>query len=151
MKNDLTTGSWQDNISCPINIILLCTSDVEECGQTKVANRTWLGWVQQTLQAKHSIQNLMRLSTTRIVSCNMTSFLVLNHERVRYCNGPLKPYDNNWWDHLANDNINHLQGASTLRLQKLDDSLAKKPRSTHAKCALGCVMCETHKSINSLR
>jgi hypothetical protein len=37
-----------------------------------------------TLIAKGSIQNLMRLSTTRIVSRNMTSFLVLNHERVRY-------------------------------------------------------------------
>ncbi len=28
MKNDLTTGTWQDDIWCPINIILLCTSDV---------------------------------------------------------------------------------------------------------------------------
>ena len=28
MKNDLTTGTWQDNIRCPINIILFCTSDV---------------------------------------------------------------------------------------------------------------------------
>ncbi len=28
MKNDLTTGIWQDNIWCPINIILLCTADV---------------------------------------------------------------------------------------------------------------------------
>jgi hypothetical protein len=27
MKNDLTTGTWQDNIQCPINITLLCTSD----------------------------------------------------------------------------------------------------------------------------
>ncbi len=27
MKNNLTTGTWQDNIWCPINIILLCTSD----------------------------------------------------------------------------------------------------------------------------
>jgi hypothetical protein len=27
MKNDLTTGTWQDDIWCPINIILLCTSD----------------------------------------------------------------------------------------------------------------------------
>jgi hypothetical protein len=77
----------------------------------------------------------MQLSTTRIVSCNMTSFLVLNHEKVRYRNEPLKPYNNNWWDHLANDNINHLRGASTLCLQKLDDSLAKEPISTHAKCA----------------
>ncbi len=28
MKNDLTTGTWQDDIWCPIIIILLCTSDV---------------------------------------------------------------------------------------------------------------------------
>ncbi len=28
MKYDLTTGTWQDNIWCSINIILLCTSDV---------------------------------------------------------------------------------------------------------------------------
>ncbi len=28
MKNDLTTGAWQDNFGCPINIILFCTSDV---------------------------------------------------------------------------------------------------------------------------
>jgi hypothetical protein len=27
MKNDLTTGTWQDDILCPIHIILLCTSD----------------------------------------------------------------------------------------------------------------------------
>ena len=77
----------------------------------------------------------MRLSTTRIVSCNITSFLVLNHERVRYRKGPLKPNNNDWWDHLANDDINHLRGASTLRLQKLDDSLAKEPISTHTQCA----------------
>ncbi len=28
MKNDLTTGTWQDDIWCPIIIILFCTSDV---------------------------------------------------------------------------------------------------------------------------
>jgi hypothetical protein len=27
MKNDLTTGTWQDDVWCPIIIILLCTSD----------------------------------------------------------------------------------------------------------------------------
>jgi hypothetical protein len=30
MKNDLTTGTWQDNIWCPVNIILFCTSDVNQ-------------------------------------------------------------------------------------------------------------------------
>ncbi len=29
MKNDLTTGTWQDNIWCPIIIISFCTSDVQ--------------------------------------------------------------------------------------------------------------------------
>ncbi len=33
--------------------------------------------------------------------------------------------NNHWWDHIANDNINHLQGANTLRLQKLNNSLAR--------------------------
>ncbi len=45
----------------------------------------------KTLIAKRSSQNLVRSGTTRIVSHYMTLFLVLNHERVRYCNGRLKP------------------------------------------------------------
>jgi hypothetical protein len=43
------------------------------------------------LIAKGSSQNLVWPSTTRIVSHYMTLFLVLNHERVRYPNGLLKP------------------------------------------------------------
>ncbi len=39
------------------------------------------------LIAKGSIQNLMLLCKIRIVSHYMVSFLVLNHERDRYCNG----------------------------------------------------------------
>ncbi len=77
------------------------------------------------------------------------SFLVLNHERVRYRNELLKPNNNHWWDHLANDNINHLQGASTHRLQKLDDSLAKEPISTHAKCATWMLDTKDKKQISS--
>ncbi len=52
-----------------------------------------LMWLSPTelLIAEGSSQNLVRLSTTRILSHYMTSFLVLNHERVRYCNGLLKP------------------------------------------------------------
>ncbi len=42
------------------------------------------------LIAKGSSQSLVRLSTTRILSHYMTSLLVSNHERVRYCNGILK-------------------------------------------------------------
>ncbi len=30
MKNDLTTGTWQDNPGCPINITLVSTSDVDQ-------------------------------------------------------------------------------------------------------------------------
>ncbi len=38
--------------------------------------------------------------------------------------------DNHWWDHLANDSINHLQGANTLRMLKPNNNLAKQPIST---------------------
>ncbi len=38
--------------------------------------------------------------------------------------------DNFWWDHLANDSINHLQNAHTLCMLKLNNSLAKEPIST---------------------
>ncbi len=41
----------------------------------------------EMLIAKGSSQNLVRLSRTRILSHYMTSFLVPNHERVRYRNG----------------------------------------------------------------
>ncbi len=53
-------------------------------------SRMWLSPT-ETLIAKGSHQNLVQLSTTRIVSHYMTLFLVLHHERVRYCNGLLKP------------------------------------------------------------
>ncbi len=108
----------------------------------------WLS--KQTLEAKGSIQNMMKLSTTKIVSRNMTSFLVLNHETVRYCNGLLKPNNNRWCDHIANDNINNLQDASKLCLQKLNDSLAKEPISTQAKSATWMLMLSTKNSLQSI-
>ncbi len=40
MKNDLTTGTWQDNIWCPINIILLCTSDAHWQSYNKTSTPT---------------------------------------------------------------------------------------------------------------
>ncbi len=52
-------------------------------------SRMWLSPIEMLI-AKGSSQNLVQLSTTRIVSHYMTLFLVLNHERVRYCNGLLK-------------------------------------------------------------
>jgi hypothetical protein len=33
MKQDLTTGTWQDDTGCPISIILVSTSDVDNNGQ----------------------------------------------------------------------------------------------------------------------
>jgi hypothetical protein len=42
------------------------------------------------LIAKGSSQSLVRLSTTKILSYYMISFLVPNHERVRYRNGLLE-------------------------------------------------------------
>ncbi len=38
MKNDLSTGTRQDNIWCPINIILLCTSDDSKPGNQLMWN-----------------------------------------------------------------------------------------------------------------
>jgi hypothetical protein len=91
----------------------------------------------KTLIAKVSSQNLTRLSTTRIVSHYMTLFLVLNHERVRYCNGLLKAkaitIDDITLSVIASTIC---KNASTLCMQKLNDSLAKEPRST--QCANKC-------------
>ncbi len=39
MKIDLTTGTWQDNPGCPINITLVSTSDVYEL--SKLAQASW--------------------------------------------------------------------------------------------------------------
>jgi hypothetical protein len=47
------------------------------------------------LIAKGSSQNLVQLSRTRIVSHCMTSFLVLNHERVRGIAMDLQSQDDN--------------------------------------------------------
>jgi hypothetical protein len=44
-----------------------------------------------------------------------------------------KSQDNNhWWKHFASDSINHLPKASTLHMQKLNDSLAKELRAHSA-------------------
>jgi hypothetical protein len=77
------------------------------------------------------------LSTTRIVSHYMTSFLVLNHERVRYHNGFFKAKT------ITIDDITLpviastiCKNASTFRMQKLNNSSAKEPIST--QCANKC-------------
>jgi hypothetical protein len=86
------------------------------------------------LIAKGSSQNLMRLSTTRIVSHYMTSFLVQNHEGVRHRNGVSKAkiitIDEVTLPVIAS---NICKNASTLHIQKLNNSSAKEPIST--QCA----------------
>ncbi len=87
----------------------------------------------ETLIAKGSSQNLVRLSTARIISHYMTLFLVLNHERVRYCNGLLKP---RWTiDDITLPVIASTicENASTLHMRKLNNSSAKELIST--QCA----------------
>ncbi len=87
--------------------------------QQKSYSETDVNEYGKTLIAKGSIQNLTWSSTTHSISkgvklehdaveyhkdskASMTSFLVLNHERVRYRDGLLKPNDNRWCDHIAN-------------------------------------------------
>ncbi len=38
--------------------------------------------------------------------------------------------DNHWWSQVTMQNINYLQGSSTLRALKLNHSLAMEPHST---------------------
>jgi hypothetical protein len=106
-------------------------------------------WLSQTetLIAKGPSQNLVRLSTTRIVSHYMTLFLVLNHERVRYPNGLLKP------KMITIDGITLpviastiCKNASTLHMQKLNNSSAKEPISTQCTNKRATRMLDTIKS-----
>ncbi len=57
--------------------------------------------------------------------------------------------DSCWWDHITNDNINNLQGAITLHLQKLNNSLGKEPISTHTKRATWTLDTKDKKQISS--
>jgi hypothetical protein len=84
------------------------------------------------LITKGSLQSRILANTTRIVSHYMTLFLVLNHERVRYCNGLLKA------KMITIDNITLpviastiCKNASAFRMQKSKYSSAKEPISTH--------------------
>jgi hypothetical protein len=86
------------------------------------------------LIAKGSSQNLVRSSTTRLVSPYIILFAVLNHERVSYRNGLLKA------KMLIIDDITLpviastiCKNAGTLHMRKLNNSSAKEPIST--KCA----------------
>jgi hypothetical protein len=82
----------------------------------------------ETLIAKGSSQNLVRSSTTRILSHYMTLFLVLHHERVRYRNGLLKPSIDDITLPVIASTI--CKNASTFRMQKLNNSSAREPIST---------------------
>ncbi len=127
--------------------------------------RTWCCWVSKTLIVKGSIQNLTWLSTTNSISKGF----YLEHDAVKYNkdskpqhdlilgtkpwkswyrNGLLKPNNNRWCDHIANDNINHLRDSSKLCFQKLNDSLAKEPISTHAKSAAWMLSTKSRSPVN---
>jgi hypothetical protein len=85
-------GSWT-SYTTPIVKRFYSEPDAIEYGKTLIAigsiqNLTWSSMTDSI--RKCSIQNLMQLSTTRVDSRNMTSFLVLTHERVRYCKGLTK-------------------------------------------------------------
>ncbi len=56
---------------------------------------------------------------------------------------------NHCWDYPANDNINHLQGTSTVHMQKLNNSLAEEPISAHAKRATWMLDTKDNKQISS--
>ena len=62
MKQDLTTGTWQDDTGCPISIILVSTSDVPErlCTQQRGEVRRFipLSWIISTVTR---LQGLIRL------------------------------------------------------------------------------------------
>ncbi len=101
----------------------------------------------KTLIAKGSSQNLMRSSTTRILSHYMTLFLVLNHEQVRHRNGLLKAKA------ITIDDITLpviastiCKNASTLCMQKLNDSLARETKSTQCTNKCAAWMLDTIKS-----
>jgi hypothetical protein len=70
MINDLTTRTWQDDIWCPIIIILFCTSD--ECWRRK---RIWRGVLQGD-------QNIWRDARWRPFSANLSLDLQLWYART---------------------------------------------------------------------
>ncbi len=99
----------------------------------------------ETLMAKGSSQNLVRLSMTRIVSHYMTLFLLLNHERVKVSQLTLKAKTITIDDITLSVIASTIcKNASTLRMQKLNNSSAKEPISTqcankHATRMLGTI------------
>jgi hypothetical protein len=101
----------------------------------------------ETLIAKGCSQNLVQSSTTKIVSHYMTLFLVLNHERVRYPNRLLKAKT------ITIDDITLpvvastiCKNASTLCMQKLNNSSAKELISTQCTNKRAAWMLDTIKS-----
>ncbi len=72
MKNDLTTGTWQDDICCPIIIISFCTSDVSvalSAGMTMLAG---------SVLGRHiRVPSLFFLKNVTSLSLNCTVYFVL--------------------------------------------------------------------------
>ncbi len=106
----------------------------------------------ETLIVKVSSQNLVQLSTTRIVSRYMTSFLVLHHERLRYRKGLLKAKT------ITIDDITLpviastiCKNASTLCMQKLNNSSTKEPISTQCANKRATWILDTRSPVNCQR
>ncbi len=71
MKNDLTAGTWKEDIWCPINIILFCTSDegyqsCQRLGQTpQKIRQSEAPWISQPQKAALQLGKTMISKTTR--------------------------------------------------------------------------------------
>ncbi len=95
----------------------------------------------ETLIAKGSSQSLVRSSTTRILSNYMTSFLVPNHERVRYRNRLSKAKMITIDDVISPIIASTIcKNASILRMQKLKTVQLRnqKAHSALTNVQLGC-------------
>jgi hypothetical protein len=83
-QGELNFLDYFDNKSSLQNLMWSSTTNSDS---KRFSSEPYVVKYNKTLIAKGSSQNLMRSSTTRIVSHYMTLFLVQNHERVRYRNG----------------------------------------------------------------
>ncbi len=76
MKNDLTTGTWQDDIWCPIIIILLCTSDVG-CGGYSTTLNFWCHLLFPKEGVKRMLLHLNDNSDKMFISINYLKYLTI--------------------------------------------------------------------------
>ncbi len=94
MKNDLTTGTWQDNIWCPIIIILLCTSIVP------LLNRTQKNGLEA--QSPLPLDTMCKLSDAKIKQVKKIVGSILYYARaVDMTNGTQHNHQQNKWQELS--------------------------------------------------